>query len=268
MSPDAPFWLALAIKMTAGAALVLASTITAQRAGPLVGALIATTPATTAVAYILIAIDHDDAFIAQSALGTLAINAVTVIYSLVYVKLAQRQPMLLCVTGAFGTWLALAWFVQAHAWTLPQAILFNLVVFPFAIGLVRDERHAPMPRVPISWPDLALRAAMVALLVAAVVALSFRIGPTAIGVLATFPTGYLCIMIILHRRVGGRATAAVIAHGMLGLVGFACAVVVLHLTAVPLGRVAALSLALAVAIAWNLALFVLSHLRKPVARHV
>ena len=268
MSPDVLFWLALAVKMTAGSALVLASTITAQRAGPLVGALIATTPATTSVAYILIAIDHDDAFVAQSALGTLAINAVTAFYSLVYVKLAQRYSSWLCVTGAFGSWLVLAWFVQAHAWTLPQAILLNVVVLPFCVGLARAERHAPMPRVPITWPDLALRAATVALLIAAVVALSFRIGPTAIGVLATFPTGYLCIMIILHRRVGGPAAAAVIAHGMMGLVGFAFAVVVLHLTAVPLGRVAALILTLALAIAWNLGLFVLSQIRKPVVRHV
>src|SRR4051794_14105208 len=81
MSPDDFFWLALAVKMTVGASLVLASTIAAQRTGPLVGALIATTPATTSVAYVLIAIDHDDAFVAQAALGTLAINAITAFYS-------------------------------------------------------------------------------------------------------------------------------------------------------------------------------------------
>jgi hypothetical protein len=65
-------------------------------------------------------------------------------------------------------------------------------------------------------------------------------------------------MIILYRRVGGPAAAAVMAHSMGGFVGFACALIALHLTAVPLGRAAALVLALAIAIVWNLMLFAAS----------
>src|SRR5688572_9198772 len=100
MSPDLYFWFTLVVKMAAGSALVLLSTIVAQRSGPLIGALIATTPATTSVAYVLIAIDHNDAFVAQSALGTHAVNAVTLIYSVIYVKLAQRQPTIISAGGA------------------------------------------------------------------------------------------------------------------------------------------------------------------------
>ena len=68
-----------------------------------------------------------------------------------------------------------------------------------------------------------------------VVTLSFRIGPTASGNLAVFPIVLTSIMIILHHRVGGPATAAVMANAVIGLGGFAIAVMVLNLTADRLG---------------------------------
>src|SRR4029453_18560370 len=101
------------------------------------------------------------------------------------------------------------------------------------------------------WHDFVLRAAMVAMLVGAVVASSFRIGPTGSGVLAFFPIIHNSIILILHRRVGGRATAAVLANALPGLVGFAAALLTLHLAAVPFGSALALILALVVSVACN-----------------
>jgi hypothetical protein len=112
-----------------------------------------------------------------------------------------------------------------------------------------------MPRVRRRWYDLVLRAAMVALLVGVVVTLSFRIGPRASGNLAVFPIVLTSIMIILHRRVGGPATAAVMANAVVGLGGFAIAVIVLNLTADRLGSALALALTLAVSMSCNLLLF-------------
>jgi hypothetical protein len=100
--------------------------------------------------------------------------------------------------------------------------------------------------------DLALRAAMVAVLVGLVVSLSFRIGPASSGVLAVFPVILISIMLIMHHRVGGAAAAAIMANVVLGLVGFALACVVLHFTAEPLGSGVGLSLALATSVGWSL----------------
>jgi hypothetical protein len=58
-------------------------------------------------------------------------------------------------------------------------------------------------------------------------------------------------MFILHCRVGGPATAAVLASAIPGLAGFGVALLTLHLTIVPLGSATALVLALGVSIAWN-----------------
>ena len=97
---------------------------------------------------------------------------------------------------------------------------------------------------------------MVTPLVGAVVTLSFRIGPAGSGVLAVFPIVYASIMVILHPRVGGLATVAVLANAVPGLTGFGAALLILHLTAVSLGSALALVAVLGVSVAWNAGLYV------------
>ena len=48
--------------------------------------------------------------------------------------------------------------------------------------------------------------------------------------IASFPATFTSTMIILHRRLGGKAAAAVMAHSLMGLLGFALCVAVLYLT--------------------------------------
>jgi hypothetical protein len=109
-----------------------------------------------------------------------------------------------------------------------------------------------MPVFHAQWSDLAMRAALVALLVGITVTFSFQLGSGGSGILAVFPVILLSIMFILHKRVGGPPAAAVLANAPLGLVGFACACTVLHFTAEPLGNAIGLVLALATSIGWSL----------------
>ena len=253
MSPDLYFALTLIVKMAVTAAFLLLATVTAERAGPLVGGLVATLPISAGPVYIFLALDHDAHFIAQSALGSLVTNSFNVVFALTYALLAQKRGLSVSLGGAFAAWLALIWASGFVAWTLVSAILLNIVTVAGAFWLSAPLRHAPMPRVRTRWYDLVVRAVMVALLVGVVVTLSFRIGPTASGNLAVFPIVLSSIMIILHHRVGGPATAAVMANAVIGLGGFAIAVIVLNLSAEP--RRSALTLTLAVSISCNLLLF-------------
>ena len=255
MSPDFHFALTLIVKMAVTAAFLLAATITAERAGPLVGGLVATLPISAGPVYIFLALDHDAHFIAQSALGSLVTNSFNVVFALTYALLAQKRNLLVSLAGAFAAWVALIWVSGAVVWTLAAAVMLNIVILGFSFWLSAPLRHAPMPRVQTRWYDLILRAAMVALLVGTVVTLSFRIGPTASGNLAVFPIVLTSIMIILHHRVGGPATVAVMANAVIGLGGFAIAVIVLNLTADRLGSPLALSLTLAVSLGCNLLLY-------------
>jgi hypothetical protein len=110
-----------------------------------------------------------------------------------------------------------------------------------------------MPPTAPRWTDMLLRAAMVASLVGIVVAVSSTVGPTISGILAVFPIVLLSLMLILFPRIGGPATAAVLANSLLGMAGFSICCLFAHLTVAHLGAPLGLTLALAVAIACNLA---------------
>ena len=63
-------------------------------------------------------------------------------------------------------------------------------------------------------------------------------------------------MLIPQPRIGGRATAAVIANGLFGLAGLAVGLTALYVSIKPLGIVPALALALIVPVTWNLTVWV------------
>jgi hypothetical protein len=255
MPPDIYFALTLIVKMAITAGFVLAATITAERAGPLVGGLVATLPLGAGPVYVFLALDHGAHFIAQSAINSLAINTVNVIFALIYALLAQKRSLPVSLTAALLVWFALAWGVHEVAWTFVSAGLLNIVVLGVCIALARPLRYVPIPRVHARWTDLAMRAALVALLVGVTVTLSFRIGPGGSGILAVFPIILISVQIILHRRVGGPPSAAVMANAVTGLVGFAFACVMLHFTAEPLGAAVGLTLALSTSIGWGLLVY-------------
>lgn len=264
MSPDLLFWLALVVKMAVTAGFVIVATMAAQRVGPLPGALIATLPIAAAPAYIFLAMDHDQAFIAQSALASLAINPVTATFALIYAVLGQRQSLFLSLPAALIFWVILAMVVNSIHWNLIGAVAFNVVVFPLCLIVAQQYRHAPMGPVKFRWKDILARGLMVAVLVACVVALSFKIGSFASGLLAVFPIVLSSIIFILHRRVGGPATAAVLANAVIGLIGLGIAFAVLHVAAVPLGSALAMTVALAISIVWGLAVYAMRQRGAPV----
>ncbi len=63
------------------------------------------------------------------------------------------------------------------------------------------------------------------------------------------------MMLILHPRIGGPPTAAVLANSAWGLIGLGLAIAVLHVAALQFGSAIGLSLALATCVVWNLALW-------------
>ena len=187
MPPDFYFALTLIAKMAVTAGFVVAATVAAERAGPLIGGLVATLPLGAGPVYVFLALDHGAPFIAQSAVNSLAINNVNVIFALCYALLAQRNSLTVSLALSLVLWFVLAYGVHVVHWSLLSAGLTNLVVLPTCIALARPLRHVRIPPVRTYWYDLALRALMVATLVGVTVTLSFRIGPGGSGILAVFP---------------------------------------------------------------------------------
>src|SRR5262249_40358203 len=94
MSPDLVFWFELALKMTLTATVVVVPSIVVERSGPFIGAMIAALPTAAGAAYAILAIEHPPAFIAASAVGSMAIGAAVSVFAAVYAVLAQRRGLL------------------------------------------------------------------------------------------------------------------------------------------------------------------------------
>ncbi len=255
MSPELIFLLTLALRMVVTAAFVVSASMITERAGPVIGALVATLPISAGPSYVFLALDHDAAFVAEGALASLPINAATIFLGLTYVVLAQRRSALVSWSGAIAVWIALAALIRTAHWSLAGGLFVNAVAFAVCIPLLASFRHARMPLVTRRWYDIPLRALLVSTQVAAVVTLSGLVGPKISGMIALFPMVFSSMMLILHPRIGGPPTAAVLANSAWGLMGLGVAIAVLHVAALQFGSAVALSLALATCVSWNLVLW-------------
>ena len=255
MSPELIFILTLALRMAVTAAFVVSASVITERSGPVIGALIATLPISAGPSYVFLSLDHDAAFIAEGALASLPINAVTIVLGLTYVVLAQRRSAPVSCFAAVAVWIALASVVRLVHWSLAGGLLVNAVAFAICVPLLQRFRHVRMPLFTRRWYDIPLRASLVATLVATVVTLSGWVGPKVSGVIALFPVVFTSMMLILHPRIGGPATSAVIANSGWGLIGLGIAIAVLHVAGLQFGSAIGLSLALATCVSWNLTLW-------------
>ncbi len=245
----------LLLKMAVTAAIVVTASLIAERTGPLLAAMVATLPVSAGPVYVFLALDHDAAFIAEAALGSMGSNMATTAFSLAYVLAAQRLSTWLSLVLAFCAWGPVLLFFKAAS--LPIVVLFGLVacLFPLCHRVVKPylaARPATAPR--LAWYAIPLRAFFVAALVGTVTTLSLRIGPQWSGFFATFPIVLSTLILFLQPRIGGPSTAAIIGSGILGLMGFGVALGALHLAAQPLGAWPALALGLTICVAWNLML--------------
>jgi hypothetical protein len=248
--------LLLLLKIATAVAIVVAASRATERAGPFVGAMIATLPVSTGPVYVFLAIDHGAQFVSDSARISVASTAAIVAFVAAHAFAAQRFRTPASLAFATLAWLAVALFLQLRDWTFIEACALYAGTFVLAIrglrgfGGVRQTRPVPRARF-----DLALRAALVSCVVIATTFAGHALGHSAAGVLATYPVVFTCLVLILQPRLGGPFTASVLVNGLKGLVGFGIALAVLHLAAARMSAAPALLLALAVAVGWNFVLY-------------
>jgi hypothetical protein len=260
-TPDLAFVLTLALRMAVTAAFVVSASAITERSGPVIGALVATLPISAGPSYVFLALDHDAAFIAQGALASLPANAATIFYGLTYVLLAQRWNAAVSICGAVITWIVLATLIRMFQWSLAAGLAANAVTVAICVPLLRRFQQVKMPLIARRWYDVFVRAGLVATLMAIVVTLSSRIGPVVSGTIALFPMVFTSMMLILHPRIGGKPTAALLANSAWGLAGLGLAVAVLHVAALQFGSAIALLLALLICVSWNIGLWRLGRSR-------
>jgi uncharacterized membrane protein (GlpM family) len=250
--PELFFWYALALKMAMTAIVVVITSIVVERSGPFIGALIAALPTAAGAAYVILAIEHPASFIAASAVGSFAIGAAVSIFSLTYTLLAQRHGLPLSLGLSILVWLALAAVLRLVDWTPLGALALNAAVYAVTIPRSWRYRASGPPRKFLRTAfDIPLRALAAAIVVAVVTSASYSIGSFASGMFALFPIILCSSIVILHPRVGGKATASMLAHAQVAFVGLGLGFLAVHFLALPLGSWWALAVGLLVCIAWS-----------------
>src|SRR3954463_1289259 len=153
MSPELAFILTLGLRMAVTAAFVVTASVITERAGPVIGALVATLPISAGPSYAFLALDHDAAFIAEGAVASLSVNAATVFLCLTYVVLAQRYRMLVSFAAALAVWIAIVTLLHVAHLSFVGAIIANAMAFAICLPLVRRFRHVKMPLITRRWHD-------------------------------------------------------------------------------------------------------------------
>jgi hypothetical protein len=242
----------LALKMALTATIVVLASVAVERSGPFIGALIAALPTAAAAAYIILGLEHSASFVSASAVGSLAANAAVAIFALVYAALAQRHALFLSLGIALLFWFCSAAALRTFEWTAPHALALNVIVYGATIALSAPYRRiARVPAFARRRYDLVLRAFTAAVVVAGVTTASHRIGSFTSGVFAVFPIVMSSLAVVLHPRLGGKASAAVFAHAQPPLFGLALGFGAVHYLAEPLGIWWAYLAGLTTAAAWS-----------------
>ena len=161
------------------------------------------------------------------------------------------------------------WFVGAAAfrlydWTPLTALALNVLVFGATIPLSwRYRTSGPVKKFLRTAYDIPLRAITAAVVVAIVTTASYSIGSFVSGVFAVFPIVMASSVVILHPRVGGKATASMFAHSQIALIGLWLGFLALHYLVAPVGVWPALVLTLGVCIGWSFALWLFRARKRP-----
>jgi hypothetical protein len=246
----------LLVKAVAAAAVVVAATYVAERAGPFWGAIVACLPISAGPVYVMLAIDQPAAFIAASALLSFTTNAAMAAFIAIMALLATRWSGWGALLVAIVAWCIGAYAIRSVTWSVGSALLLSAIVYPLCYVLAkRWMERAPAPQISKPrWTDLAMRAVLVGCLSAGVVGGSELLGPETTGVLAVFPVVFTSMAVILLKRLGAAATAEMMVTAMPPLAGLSLAVLVLHLVGGSHGSTLGLLAGLATSLLWSLAL--------------
>lgn len=211
-------WLAVPARGLAAALFVGGVLWLMERTSPFIGGIVLALPIVTAPAYVFLVLQHDPAFVAEAALGSLATVGAVLLFLIAVIALTRRWPMPAALAAGLAAWLATGAAIRL----LPASLAVSLAVLTLC-GLVAwaAGRHVPLTapaargRSPLF--EIALRGAAAGLLVAGVGVLAETVGPRIAGIFSSFPVALLTVCWFLPRRLDATGIRAALRASQIGM---------------------------------------------------
>lgn len=179
----------LLTKLALAPAFVVLVSLAVRRLGPRVGGVFGGLPVVAGPILFIYALEHGDAFAAEAATNSLVALIALTAFVVTVARLGPRAGAIGSVVVGWGVFLAVGGLVALPGLTPVPALAATLTSFVAGLAAIPkpdpNEPHAT-PRRPRH--DLALRAGVAATMVLALTSVASRLGPTASGILAPFPT--------------------------------------------------------------------------------
>jgi hypothetical protein len=199
----------LLIKLFLTPLLMFAVSWAARRWGPGIGGLLAGLPLTSGPISIYLCAEQGPAFAAAAAAHSLLSLTPVTVFSVVYGRLARRQPMPVCLLCGLGGFLASLYLLQEFAFSFWQAWVIGASAISLALICTPTKLPA---RFQVQYPrwDLPARIVSATAMVLLITLSASILGPQWSGLLSPIPVLAWPLCAFVHYQQGSDAARAVL----------------------------------------------------------
>ncbi|MCY6380303.1 hypothetical protein [Hoeflea prorocentri] len=219
--------------------LVLGLSAIAERAGPALAGVLAGFPLGVAIVFLFIGIEQGPFFITDAAAYTVGGFAATLCFNLAYWFISSRiqnHVFLGSILGALAVFLLAAWIISQWPLNVWTGTLLVAAVAASSVFVMRGHNETRIASaIRLTWPVIALRAAIAVVVVLAITGAAAAIGPKWSGLLAAFPITLFPVLIIIQFTYSVEDAGTVIQTFPFGLPSLVVFVVCAWATFEPLG---------------------------------
>ena len=245
MAFDVDALVAFAWRATLVATIISGIGLIAQRVGPSIASIIVGMPAMIGPTLLLLALEHDAAFIRTSAFFGFVCTVPVLMYLTAFVYALKLFGFWLSITYAYYTWVVFTLVMRELPLTLPVTLLAVAITYPIVHWLMVLAK-TPIKRTsrPVSYGFLILRGVIAGILISLLVLSSNYLGPALAGLLAGFPLILGATTWMLNSIGGPQLVASTVSSIHKGLFSYAAFCLSTHLFAGPFQSVSAVLLGL------------------------
>lgn len=212
----------LVLKLIMAPVIIGSASLAGRKWGPAVSGWIVGMPLTSGPVLFFVALSHDLAFAADTALGVITGGLSLASYALTYSWLATRFRWPAALTGSFVVFAILTTVLQQI--TLPLVPVFLLVCAAIALALRLMPRGAVEPgETKLGKWDIPSRILIGTTFILLITGSASLLGPRLTGLLTMIPLYVTILAIFAHRQQGPAAAAHVfrgLLYGMFAYAGF------------------------------------------------